>query len=266
MDKGLKLLRFLIPLFIIFPFLHAESWYDGIDIKIEASMYQPSLDGSILNNYSNTDLQNDFKYSKAKASYFGVEILLDYDYVPNIDINFLNMKDNKDTILTQPRVIADGDFNGTTSSAIEFSVLNTVIYQDFKQKGSVLSLFGKKFYSGDIEFDIGINIKLISWHYEIQDLKDLTKSSSWVKADMFIPLPYLGFKYYLYDITAFAQSSALSFSEAKSTNYLLGIDYLVIDDLYLSVSYLYEQFKAVQRQDTVDFYTKGYKFGFKYAF
>ncbi len=260
------MLRFLILLFISLPFLHAQSWYDGIDTKLEAGMYYPSLGGTITNSHSSTDLKEDFNYAKAKASYFGVAILLNYDYTPNIDINFLNMKDNRDTTLTDSTVIADGDFNGTTSSDIEFSVLNTVFYQDFKQKGALFSLFGKTFYSGDIEFDVGFNMKLVSWHYEVRDLKDLTIPSSWIKADILIPLPYIGFKYYIYDFIAYAHSSALSFSEAKSTNYQVGFDYRVIDSLYLSASYLSEQFKAVEKQDTIDFSTKGYKIGFKYAF
>jgi len=95
---------------------------------------------------------------------------------------------------------------------------------------------------------------------------DLTKPSAWIKADILIPLPYLGMKYYRYNTVIYANVSALSFSEAKAVTYHAGIDYRIINTLYLGVSYLHEDFKALEREDTVTFSMDGYKVGFKYIF
>ncbi|MEA1983976.1 MAG: hypothetical protein U9N39_10565, partial [Campylobacterota bacterium] len=59
---------------------------------------------------------------------------------------------------------------------------------------------------------------------------------------------------------------ALSFIEAKSTNYQLGASYRVVGGLSLSAAYLHEEFEAVEKSDTVSFSTSGYKLSFMYAF
>ena len=255
--------RFLFVLFFFISGLLAES---KVQTKIEVGIYLPILDGSISNTVSSFSFSQDNLYEKATASYFGLDLLLDYDYAPNLRIDYFNMQTNKDALLTKEVVIADGTFSSSISSVINFNVLNTVLYQDFKQKGEVFSFFGKKYYTGDIEFDIGLNAKYIFWNSEVQDKTNLTTSPSWIKVNEFIPLPYLGFKYYLYDLTFNSSISALSFVEAQSINYQFGLSYKVISGLSLSAAYLHEEFKAVEKKDTVDFSTSGYKFGFMYAF
>ena len=261
------ILRFLLP-FLIFVSVNAADRFlpSKVDINIEVGMYLPTSGGIVSNAESKADFENDFGYTDLRASHFSLIFLLDYDYTPNIDISYFNMKDNVDNVIDRTVRIADGDFNSSVSTTLDYNVLNILFYQDFKQKGKYLPIFGKMYYSGDFEFDVGINARIIDWKFNIQDAVDRTKSPSWITVNENIPLPYLGFKYYLYDLTVHADISALAISKAKSTSYNVSFDYVVIDTLYLSVGYLYEQFKAVEKLDTVEFETSGYKFAFKYAF
>lgn len=261
------ILRFLLPFLIIFPLYAVDSnWYSTVDTKIEASMYLPLSSGSISNSHGSSDFYDDFGYTDLKASHFSIEFLLNDKYVPNISISYFRMDDNKDVNLTKSVVVADGTFDALVSTDIKYSILDVAIYQDFKKKGRFFKFIGKQYYSGDIEFDAGLNAKMIYWKFNVKNKSNLSQTISWIKVDEFIPLPYIGVKYYLYDFSAYANISALAFSRAKSTSYQIGVDYRVINTLYLSAGYLYEQFKAVEKLDTVEFETTGYKFGFKYIF
>ena len=263
------MLKLLLSLFIFFSLCVEASASSKVDVKIEAGMYIPTSGGTVSNTPNTlrkADFENDFGYTDLQASHFSLIFLIDYDYVPNVNISYFNMKDNQDTTLDRTLRVADGDFNSSVSTTIDYSIMNFVFYQDFKQKGKYLSILGKRYYSGDFEFDIGVNAKVIDWKFNVQDAEDRTKSPSWITVNEYIPLPYLGFKYYLYDLTLYTDVSALAISKAKATSYQVGLDYIVIDSLYLSVGYLYEQFKAVEKLDTVEFETSGYKFGFKYIF
>jgi predicted porin len=127
-------------------------------------------------------------------------------------------------------------------------------------------LFGKAIFTGDLEFDLGLNTKLFQWEYQVQDLTQLDKAPSWIKVSEFIPLPYIGIKYHWYNLKLYADVSSLAFSDAQSTSYQFGMAYRVVAGLYLSLNYMSEEFKVVEDQDTIDFQTDGYKFSFKYAF
>jgi len=259
--------RILLPFLLLFKLYANEGvWYENIDIKIEAGIYMPTFGGDILNVRGETSFKDDFKYENAPASYFTFFLRHDRDYTPNLIINYFNMKDNKNVILTEPKYLVDTSFDSSIATVIKSSVLNITLFQDLMLKGKYVSIFSKKYYTGDLEFTVGLNTKVVNWDFMIQDLTDLSKESSWIKVEEFIPLPYLGFNYYLYNLRVYADISALSFVDAKATSYKAGVDYRVVDGLYLSAGYLYEQFKAVEDLDTITFNTSGYKFSFKYAF
>ncbi len=261
------MLRFLLPIFIFFPLLASEdSWYSKIDTKIEAGMYMPLAGGTISNSSGSSDFRDDYGYENLRASYFSLLFLLDYDYVPNIEINYFILKDKQDIDLNKSVVVADGSFNSSVSTTLNYSVINLLLYQDFKQRGNYFYIFNSAYYIGDIEFDLGINIKQIDWKFKIRDMSDLTKTSSWISVKEFIPLPYIGVKYYLYNLTLYAGVSSLALTKAKATSYQATIEYRVIENLYLSAGYLYEQFRAVEELDSVEFKTSGYKVSFKYLF
>ena len=237
-----------------------------VTLKVEAGIYLPTIEGSITNTVSKSTFENDFGYGESSASYLGAALILDYDYVPNFEFGYFNMQDNKNAALTQNVTVADGNFSSDVSTVIDYQVFNFLIYQDFKIKGPTQRLLGRDMYFGDLEFDIGLNSKVYMWNYEVQDMTDLTKSSSWINVQAFIPLPYLGVKYYFYDLVLYSNVSALAFSSDKSTSYQIGADYNVVAGLYLSAAYMHDEFKAVELADTVEFSTSGYKFGFKYSF
>ena len=259
----LMIIRFVLLLFLLSLELFGES---KIKAAIEVGVFLPELDGSIENSFGSADFQKDFVYKDATASYFAADLFVDYSYVPSIKMKYFYIKENTNSTLENSIVIADGTFNSKVGTTTDFTVLNTIIYQDFKQKGAVLPFLRWNIYTGDFEFDIGLNTKLLMWNFQIEDQTDTTVLPSWINVNQFIPLPYLGFKYYLYRLSLFADVSALSFVRAKAVDYQLGLSYRVISGLSLSGSYMHEEFKALEKQDTVRFSASGYKFSFIYAF
>lgn len=262
----------LLLVFSLSLFAQSNSWYSRVDAKIEAGLYLPQLSGSIENVKGTSDFSQDLGYDKAEASYFSLELRHNYDYIPNVYISYFNMQDDKSTALdsdanaTKSVTVANETFNSGIFSTIDYQVFNTTLYQDFRIKGKAFTLFGTHPYSGDLEFDVGLSVKYFQWKYEIKDLSNLSRATSWINVDEFVPVPYIGMKYFRYKLLLYANANALAFSKAKSSAYQVGIGYRVVSGLYLDASYVYERFKAVEKQDTVDFKTTGLKFGFKYAF
>ena len=259
--------RFLLSLFMILPLYGAgDGWLSRLDTKVEVGLYQPILSGDIVNLVAPSTFKNDFAYHDAKASLFALSLRHDYDYIPNIKLSYFNMQDSKSATLSQTAKVADGTFSGAVSSKIDYQVFSLLLYKGFKLKGRKTSLFGRRFYSGDLEFDIGLNTQLFQWRFDVQNLSNLTQAPSWITVSEFIPLPYAGMKYYWYDYTVSVDVAALAFSRAKSTLYKASVDYLLVDNLYLSAGYLYEQFKVLEGSDTVNFTSSGLKVSFKYGF
>lgn len=253
----------LISLLTLSLYASEKSW----SAKFEASIYLPQINGTI-DNSNKSDFQDDFGYGDATASYFSLDLTLDYDYVPNLYLSYFNMQDNKHAVMTKSVTVADSTYDTNTSlaSTIDFQVFDAILYQDFKLKGEQFSLFGLPLYTGDLEIDLGIDTKLVAWQYQVENLTTPTDSDSWIKVNSLLLLPYVGAKYYLYDLTLYADVSALSISSTKSTSVQAGIDYMLFNGLSISAAYLYNQFEAQELEDTVNFTTDGYKFGLKYAF
>jgi len=261
------ILRSLLFVTLIFPlFLSAAPRQKNISTKLEVGLFFPNFLGTISNTKSSSDFEKDYGYNDTIASFFSMDVSNNYTYVPNLYISYFNMKDNSNKTLKKSVTVADENYNADVATDISYSVLNLVLLKDIKKRGEYFSLFNSNYYSGDLEFSIGVNAKIINWEFQILDKSDLSRSPSWITAGIIIPLPYLGFKYYIKDFILYSNASALSFSSAKSTSYQYGIDYKIVDSLYLSAGYIYEKFKAVEKSDTISFISKGYKFSFKYAF
>ena len=251
---------------VISVFAKSNDWQSNMDIKIEAGLFLPDLSGHISNSSSTTNFETDLDFDKSSASYFSLEARLNYDYVPNFYISYYNMKDNSNATLPDTAIIAGENFISNISNLIEYDSLSIVAYQDFLLKGKNLSILGNKFYPGDIEFDIGMNVKILNWQYNIQDKTNLTRSSSWIRVTDFIPLPYFGFKYYRYNVMLHGDISALSFNKAKATSAQIALDYRIVSGVFISLGYLYEKFDVVEDDDDVVFITSGLKLSFKYKF
>lgn len=261
------LLRVLFTLFFTLSLYGAsDSWYSKIDTTLEVGIFSPTVSGTISNIQGPADFQNDLAYSDAQATYLSADIQIHYDYAPNISFGYFNMQDSATATLTKTIRVATVDFNSSVFSQIDYQVFNALIYKDFMIKGEMSSFFGKPFYSGDLEFDVGLNTKLFMWKYQIEDLSAPTQVPSWIEVNELIPLPYFGIRYHLYDLKIYADISTLAFSSAKSTSFQYGISYRVVDGLSLSAGYLSEEFEAVEYKDSVVFQTDGYKFSVKYAF
>lgn len=262
--------RILLPLFIVVSlFALDDGFSQKMDIKIEAGLYIPTLVGDISNTSTDTDINSDLGFNKATASYFSIEFKHTYDYVPNIYVSYFNMKINADATLLKDAVIADYTFDTgkDVSSTIQYDSLNAIIYQDFKLKGKTTkSIFGQRVYLGDIEFDIGLNIKSLNYLHSTQDKSDLSIPLTWIRVSEFIPLPYFGFKYYRYNVIIYGDISALSFYDAKSTTGHLSLDYRLVEGVYLTAGYLYDSLDVVEDGDTVSFETSGVRLGFRYKF
>ncbi len=258
------LVRFLSLFFIILPlYLNAESVFSA---KMEVGLFLPEIKGTIENTQGTSDFEDDYKYETSEVSFFSLDIDIHKDYIPSISISYLNMTTNMNSDLNKSVTVADGNFSSAISTRIDYSMINAIIYKDFVKKGTIFTIFGKPFYTGDLELDIGVNVKIVKWNFEIEDKIDLTKPISWINAGLIVPLPHLALRYYVYDFSFYSEVSALSMSDAKLMSYQMGIDYRIVNSIYLNGSYLYEHFEAVEENDTIGFTTAGYKFSFKYIF
>ena len=268
-----NLLKIFLFLVLVITFLDAKekTWYQKINPSIEAGMHLSVFKGYIKNANSTTNIQNDLNYKDSSSSYFALGLRTDYTYMPNFKVDYFHHTQNQDTNLSKIVYAADGvfDANTTVSSKIDYSVMNFIIYHDFKHKGRRFKFLRWNFYPGDLEWYVGVNIKYINWRFDIEKSVNPDKLH-WIQVNEVIPLPYIGF-YYLYKhLRVYADISALAYQRAKSTNYNFGFAYQVYRDLYISWSYLYEDFQATEKRgghtDTIRFSTSGNKFSFKYIF
>ena len=247
--------------FIIMALSALQAQESKIQTKIEASLYLPNPSGTIENGVSISDIQDDFKFETAKASYFSIETTFDYDYVPNIYISYFNLNDSTNSELNSSKRVGPVDFNSTVNTEIRYQILSGVLYQDFKNKLE-FNLFGTPFYLGDLELDIGLNIEYLKWDFNIKD----ASQSRWINVNELVGRPYFGLKYYFYYLSLYANISALSINSTDSTSAQAGIDYNFDDGVSIGVGYMYENFNVVEKTDTIDYTTSGLKAGFKYTF
>jgi hypothetical protein len=176
------------------------------------------------------------------------------------------MQQNKDANFGgNTKTIVEAEFNTSVSSNIKYQVFNSVVFYDFIKKGRKAKFLRWDMYTGDVEVDLGMNVKYINYKIEVKDNTN-TNPASYEAVNAFIVLPYIGMKYYLYDFALYGNASMLSFAEEKALSYQVGIEYRVMKNLYLSVSRLYEDFEATEKKDTINFKVIGNKFSFKYLF
>lgn len=262
------IIKVLLP-FLMFTTLFAvdESLKENMEFKMEAGIFLPTLSGDISNTITNTNFADSLAFKNSSASYLSFESRLNYDYSPNFFISYFNIQDHSDTTLPEDITLAGADYTAgiDITSTVDYDSVNIVAYQDFLLKGGSRALFGR-YYPGDIEFDIGINVKYINWQYSIKDKTNLLRSDSWIKVYQFIPLPYFAFKYYRYNIMINGDISAISIERAKVTSAQITFDYRLVKGVYASMGYLYESFEVVEKSDTVVFNSSGTKLSFKYKF
>lgn len=257
----MRLLKLLLPLLITFPLYSNDSW----SLKIGANVQTLAIDGAISNRVESADIRDDFGYDRTTSSNFSAELMNKRLYIPNVKLNYYNIQDNVDTTLSKSIQIAGQSYSSSISSSFRSQVLSAVLYKDLKVKGRYFKFFKKHIYTGDIHFDVGVDFKEVDWQVNVSSATD-SSVSSWIKVHEAIILPYFSTKYYFYNLTLYANVSALSLDRAQSYSYRYGAEYLVADKIYLTFGNTYEHFRVVEKLDTIEFTTSGYTAGFKYLF
>jgi hypothetical protein len=239
----------------------------AFDTKLEVSLFTPDIKGTISNTQTSTDFNDHLAFDNGGyASYFALDIHHEITYLPNIKLSYFNMRENQATDLNRTIRIANQDFNSSVVSQVDFEVANAVLYKTLFLKGKEFSFLFWNPYSGDVAFDLGIDVKWLSWRYQISDVTTSPTRDAWINVNEFIPLAYFGIHYYLYNFSLHANSSFLGVRDAEALSYEVSVDYMVYKDFYLSAGYMYEYFTVQEKEDEIEFSTGGYKFGFKYVF
>ena len=149
---------------------------------------------------------------------------------------------------------------------MDYAIWSALLYKGFIVKGDYFSFFSHHIYSGDLEFQLGVDTRFLDWQYTIQDRTNLSRSPSWIKAETVVPLVYVGVNYYFYNFGLEAQTSNLAISRSKIIEYNIGAKYRFGSSFYLKAGYLYSNIQFVQDDDEVDYTTSGVRVGFEYFF
>ena len=240
-----------------------EKWH----FNLGAELYMPKPSGTFSNVASGETTFGELGFSKSTyASIFHFDIQNDYDYIPNIKLSYFNFIDTQHADLNKTIQVAREDFTGQLQSQIDYSVTSFLLYKGILLQGSYVSIFSFTFYTGDLEFQLGIDTKLLQWKYSIFDRGDLSRSPAWVQAQAVVPQVYFSANYYFYNLVLEAQTSNLAISDSKIIEYSLDAKYLFGDALYLKVGYLYSNIQVVHNNDEIDYKATGMKVGFEYLF
>ena len=255
-----KFLSVLLVLFIVQSNLVA---LDDVDLEFEVGMYDADFGGDISNSTNSVGFDNDLGYSNSSSSFFGITAKFKNKWIPVMRFNYIEFSERSSATLNN-KLIGTTYFNETVNSNIDYTVLNSIFYYEFKAKGKKKRMFGKSRYTGDYEVDIGVNFKNIDFSYDMVGLT--TGNIEYIKVESSILLPYVGFKYYLYNLSIFADISTLALSDVDATSYNIGFDYQMIRNLYLGLTFFYEDFEDTIAGDTVTFESSGIMYSVKYAF
>ncbi|PHS58795.1 MAG: hypothetical protein COB17_02285 [Sulfurimonas sp.] len=255
-----KLLSFLLLLVFINVNLSA---LDDVDLEFEVGVMNASFSGDISNTINTLSFDSDLGIKDSTASFFGVKARFRNKWFPVININYMNFSESKNSVLSGQK-IGDTFFSELVESNIKYTVLNSMLYYEFKAKGKRKRMFGKVRYTGDLEIDLGVNFKNIDFFYDVSGT--VTKDTEYIKIQSSLLLPYVAMRYYIYNLSLFTNISTLSFSDIKSTSYSFGADYQMIMNFYLGLTYFYEDFEKKILNDTIRFQSSGLMFSVKYNF
>ncbi len=241
----------------------AEKWEMGVG----AELYMSKPSGTISNVGSGDTTFEELGYTKeTPTSLLYIGVRNHYKYIPDLKISYFHLRDTQNTDLNKTVQIAGEDYNATIQSDVDYSMWSALLYKDFVLKGDYFSIFSHHFYSGDLEFQLGIDSRFLKWRYTIKDRTDPTRSPSWIEAQTVVPLVYLGMNYYFYNFVVEAQTSNLAISRSKIIEYNVGMKYRFGNSFYIKAGYLYSNIQFVHNDDEVDYTTRGTRVGFEYFF
>ena len=230
------------------------------NIAIEAGIWNTTLDGNIKNTVSTTNFKEDLGFDESKnVTSFVLDLKNYYSWLPNIYVNYFTLNSATDgTIATAKQIDHSGtvtNFQGSVSSTIEYSEINTILYGYLQQ-----SIF---------EFDLGLNLKKINYKQQIKENIDTDTSnndddldSSTIKGpDQIIPLPYLAFKIDLYPINTVlkAEASVLALGDDEAKDYKYSLNYRIMKNMYISYGYRYNSWKTTNKDNVHEKYDMSLK-------
>lgn len=212
------------------------------NIAIEAGIWNTSLDGNIKNTATSTSFKDDLGFSEAKnITSFGIDLKNDYSWLPNIYVNYFTLNSSADGNIPTAKQINSvaPNYSGSVSSTIKYSELNTILYGYLQQ-----SIF---------EFDLGINLKKISYTQTIKENTLTNPDNDTIKGpDSIIPLPYVGFKIDLYPINTVlkAETSVIALGDDEAKDYTYSLNYRIMKNMYISYGYRYNSWKTTNKDTT----------------
>ena len=258
-------------IFLLLLFCSQLSAFDW-SLSTEASLFLADFDGSIKNYKSDVNYRAEsngtsgLNYNKSALSYFESELRTTKWYIPTVSISYMSIVETQNSDLNETHLISV-DFNSSVTTKTSYEVINFKMFKSFFKKGDRFKVGGKKFYPGDLELDLGFNVKRMVYRFELVD-KSLGDSAqlNYIDVKQFIALPYVGVRYYFYNLILYANVSALGLSRVQASNYIYGAEYRVYKKIYMGIAYMDESFKAVEKEDTVTFSSTGTKLSVKYIF
>ena len=240
--------------------------YDDTDdtlgnIAIEAGIWNTKLGGSIQNTISTTDFRNDLGFDEKKnVTSFGLDLKNEYWWLPNIYVNYFGFNSSANGTITPAKQIniINGiatNYQGSVSSTIEYSELNTILYGYLQQ-----SIF---------QFDLGLNLKKIDYTQTLKENIDTDTANNDDDSDQstikgpqsVIPLPYIGFKVDIYPINTVlkAEASVLAFGDDEAKDYKYSINYRIMKNMYISYGYRYHSWKTTNEKNPHEKYDMNIK-------
>jgi len=242
-------------------------------LSTEAALYVANFDGSIKNYKSDIKYKSDANntislgYDGSNLSYFESELRTDRWYIPIINVSYMDIVETQDSDLNSTTHMIGIDFNSSVTTKTTYKVINFKLYKAFLKKGDKFKIGKRKIYVGDIEIDLGLNVKYMVYGFRAKNnpaVKDAPVN--YIDVKQFVALPYLGVRYYYYNLILHANISVLGVGRVQASNYMYGAEYRIYKRVYLGAAYFNESFKAVEKEDTVKFSTNGAKFSIKYIF
>ncbi len=219
------------------------------NIAIEAGVWNTKLDGNIKNTVSTTNFKEDLGFNEKKnVTSFGLDLKNDFSWLPNIYVNYFTLNSAADGNIATAKQINNTykNYQGSVSSTVEYSELNTILYGYLQQ-----SIF---------EFDLGLNLKKINYTQTIKENNDVDRDT--IKGpDSIIPLPYLGFKIDLYPINTVlkAETSVLAIGDDEAKDYKYSINYRAMKNIYISYGYRYNSWKTTNKDNVHEKYDMSLK-------
>ncbi|MEA1920300.1 MAG: hypothetical protein U9N52_10695 [Campylobacterota bacterium] len=247
-------MRYVLLFFILLT-LHVKA----ADYSVEVGGFMPSFKGDIENPSSTVKYSDDLNYESTLISYFGFNANFDTYYIPNVSIDYFNMIDSQNAVFDSPKELVGMDFNGSVSTQTNYQVINLVLHKNFYKPGVYFDLFGDQYYTGDLYFKLGVNLKNIDYEFQIKQNDNPTSPNPYefITVNSNVILPHFGVLYRLYDLTLFGQGSALAIGDIRANSFKVGADYRLLHYIAVSAGFLYEDFQATEIKDKVTFIASG---------